>query len=132
MILVQPAGKGLELLSASHGVALKWKTRHLSLFFVLIAENKQGYHLHPWHLYSWQSGWRQTMCLLPAMSKAQTTGNQDSRSWDLVVEMRTTIYSSTRNPWSQDRWEGGRGQIYVHVYVGHGLSVASDIQILVG
>lgn len=89
MILVQPAGKGLELLSASHGVALKWKTRHLSLFFVLIAENKQGYHLHPWHLYSWQSGWRQTMCLLPAMSKAQTTGNQDSRSWDLVVEMRT-------------------------------------------
>ena len=24
MILVQPAGKGLELLSASHGVALKW------------------------------------------------------------------------------------------------------------
>lgn len=89
VILVQPAGKGLELLSASHGVALKWKTRHLSLFFVLIAENKQGYHLHPWHLYSWQSGWRQTMCLLPAMSKAQTTGNQDSRSWDLVVEMRT-------------------------------------------
>lgn len=84
MILVQPAGKGLELLSPSHVVALKWKARHLTLFFVLIAENKQGYHLHPW-----QSGWRgETMCLLPAMSKAQTNGSQGSRYWDLVVEMR--------------------------------------------
>lgn len=66
----QPAGKGLELLSGDHSLALRGDDRAASISSLsLVLCTKQGCDLHPWHLYSWQAGPGKPDASSPATSK---------------------------------------------------------------
>lgn len=89
MILIQPAGKGLELLSVSQGVVLRGVTGYFSLSSVLVAKDEQGCHCTTGtSTPGSQGGGNQ----VPPPCHEQILLDHGKprlhRSWDLVIKMR--------------------------------------------